>query len=73
MEQLLRDGYTTAGALDTWCIDCESEMPLLRSAMMLGDLKLIIPVLLPYWYDLQLCNLCELRVELQYIINNIIY
>ena len=30
-------GYTTAGALDTWCIDKESSMPLLRSALMLYD------------------------------------
>ncbi len=32
-----RLGYTTAGALDTWCIDKESSMPLLRSALMLYD------------------------------------
>ena len=32
-----RLGYTTAGALDTWCIDKESSMPLLRSALMLFD------------------------------------
>ena len=30
-------GYTTAGALDTWCIDKESSMPLLRSALVLYD------------------------------------
>lgn len=30
-------GYTTAGALDTWCIDKESSMPLLRSALVLFD------------------------------------
>ena len=30
---LKRDGFTTAGALDTWCIDKESSMALLRSAM----------------------------------------
>ena len=30
-----RLGYTTAGALDTWCIDKESSMPILRSALML--------------------------------------
>lgn len=32
-----RLGYTTAGALDTWCIDKESSMPILRSALMLYD------------------------------------
>ena len=32
-----RLGYTTAGALDTWCIDKESSMPLLRSALMLYE------------------------------------
>ncbi len=37
MGQLLSDGYTTAGALDTWCIDCESAMPLLRAAMLLFE------------------------------------
>ena len=45
MGELLSKGYTTAGALDTWCIDCESAMPLLRAAMLLfevtGDLKYI--------------------------------
>ena len=30
---LRRDGYTTAGALDTWCIDKESAISLLRSSM----------------------------------------
>lgn len=28
-------GYTSAGALDTWCIDCESAFPMLRSAILL--------------------------------------
>ena len=32
-----RLGYTTAGALDTWCIDKESSMPVLRSALMLYE------------------------------------
>lgn len=32
-----RLGYTTAGALDTWCIDKESSMPILRSALMLYE------------------------------------
>jgi hypothetical protein len=31
-------GFTTAGALDTWCIDKESSMPLLRSALLLHEL-----------------------------------
>jgi len=35
IEQLNEDGYTTAGALDTWCIDKESSYPLLRSALKL--------------------------------------
>jgi hypothetical protein len=35
VEQLNEDGYTTAGALDTWCIDKESSYPLLRSALKL--------------------------------------
>lgn len=33
--QLRTDGYTTAGALDTWCIDKESSISLIRSAMRL--------------------------------------
>ena len=35
LEQLYDDGYTTAGALDTWCIDKESSYPLLCSALKL--------------------------------------
>jgi uncharacterized protein YyaL (SSP411 family) len=35
LEQLNEDGYTTAGALDTWCIDKESSISLLRSALQL--------------------------------------
>lgn len=31
--ELLRDGYTTAGALDTWCIDKESAITILRGAL----------------------------------------
>lgn len=34
-DELLRDGYTTAGALDTYCIDKESSSPLLISALRL--------------------------------------
>ena len=35
--EFLANGYTTAGALDTWCIDKESSMPLLRAAFNLFD------------------------------------
>ena len=35
MSQLKTDGYTTAGALDTWCIDKESSISLIRGAMRL--------------------------------------
>ncbi len=31
------NGFTSAGALDTWCIDRESSLPMLRSAMMLFE------------------------------------
>jgi hypothetical protein len=31
------NGFTSAGALDTWCIDKESSWPMLRSALMLFD------------------------------------
>ena len=34
---LVRDGFTTAGALDTYCIDKESASPLLRDALALYD------------------------------------
>lgn len=37
MSQLLQEGYTTAGALDTWCIDCESAWGLLSGCMLLHD------------------------------------
>ena len=33
MKELEENGYTTAGALDTYCIDKESSMPLLRSSL----------------------------------------
>ncbi|MBR2607332.1 MAG: hypothetical protein IKC70_05315 [Bacteroidaceae bacterium] len=33
-----KNGYTTAGALDTWCIDKESSMPLLRASLNLFDI-----------------------------------
>lgn len=32
---LLEDGYTTAGALDTYCIDKESAIPLLKAGLLL--------------------------------------
>lgn len=32
-DELIHDGYTTVGALDTNCIDCESAWPLLRGAL----------------------------------------
>ncbi|MBE7053929.1 MAG: hypothetical protein E7391_06625 [Ruminococcaceae bacterium] len=35
--EFLRTGYTTAGAMDTCCIDKESAAPILRSALMLYD------------------------------------
>lgn len=38
LKALKTDGYTTAGALDTWCIDKESSMPLLRSSLMLYEI-----------------------------------
>ena len=34
-QELMNDGYTTAGALDTWCIDKESSITLLRSSLKL--------------------------------------
>ena len=43
--EFLRTGYTTAGAIDTYCIDKESAAPLLRSALMFyaktGDKRFI--------------------------------
>lgn len=38
--ELMTDGYTTAGALDTWCIDKESAITLLRSSIQLFKLTL---------------------------------
>jgi hypothetical protein len=37
ISELKNDGYSTAGALDTWCIDKESSITLLRSALMLYE------------------------------------
>jgi len=36
--ELERNGFSSAGALDTWCIDKESSLPLLRAALMLHAL-----------------------------------
>ena len=38
LSELKENGFTTAGALDTWCIDKESSLSLLRSAMRLHSL-----------------------------------
>lgn len=38
MTELREQGFTTAGALDTWCIDKESSISLLRSALRLHRL-----------------------------------
>lgn len=44
MNQFRELGYTTAGALDTWCIDCESAWPMLRSALALFYVKKIFHI-----------------------------
>lgn len=36
-KEFQENGYTTAGALDTWCIDKESSMPMLRASLMLYE------------------------------------
>lgn len=38
VKELYKSGYTTAGALDTWCIDKESAISLLRSSLRLYGL-----------------------------------
>jgi hypothetical protein len=38
IDAFLQDGYTTAGALDTYCIDKESAMPLLKTGLQLYEL-----------------------------------
>lgn len=38
INELKTKGYSTAGALDTWCIDKESSIPLLRSAINLYNI-----------------------------------
>jgi hypothetical protein len=37
ISELLEEGYTTAGALDTYCIDKESAIPLLKAGLSLYD------------------------------------
>ena len=37
-EDFNQRGYTTAGALDTWCIDKESSMPMLRASLLMYDI-----------------------------------
>ena len=53
-EELDREGYTTAGALDTYSIDKESASPLLRDALALydatGDKKYIVCAEKIAWY-----------------------
>lgn len=53
-DELLRDGYTTAGALDTYCIDKESSSPLLISALRLyrltGDRRYLQAAETTAWY-----------------------
>lgn len=52
--ELERDGYTTAGALDTYCIDKESSSPLLISALALhrltGDRRYLEAAEVTGWY-----------------------
>lgn len=52
--ELERDGYTTAGALDTYCIDKESSSPLLISALRLhrltGDQRYLDAAEVTAWY-----------------------
>jgi hypothetical protein len=38
LKELQTNGYTTAGSLDTWCIDKESSVPLLRASLMLHEI-----------------------------------
>ena len=37
-DDFAKNGFTSAGALDTWCIDKESSLPMLRSAIMLYEI-----------------------------------
>lgn len=39
MDSFLSDGYTTAAALDTYCIDKESAIPLLKSSLLLYQVE----------------------------------
>lgn len=53
-EDFSQQGFTSAGALDTWCIDKESSWPMLRSALMLyeatGDSAYISKAEKTSWY-----------------------
>jgi len=53
-DDFARNGYTSAGALDTWCIDKESSLPVLRSALMLfettGDSSYLKKAVKTSWY-----------------------
>jgi len=53
-EELEREGFTTAGALDTYSIDKESSSPLLRDALRLyeitGDKKYVVKAEKIAWY-----------------------
>jgi hypothetical protein len=52
--EFAENGYTSAGALDTWCIDKESSLPVLRSALMLfettGDSTYLDKAVRTSWY-----------------------
>ena len=53
-DEFARNGFTSAGALDTWCIDKESSLPVLRSALMLfevtGDSSYLAKAERTSWY-----------------------
>jgi hypothetical protein len=53
-DEFANQGFTSAGALDTWCIDKESSWPMLRSAMMLreatGDSIYLVKAEKTSWY-----------------------
>lgn len=53
-DEFSEQGFTSAGALDTWCIDKESSWPMLRSAMMLnkvtGDSTYLVKAEKTSWY-----------------------
>ncbi len=53
-DEFARQGFSSAGALDTWCIDKESSLPVLRSALMLfeatGDSSYLAKAEKTSWY-----------------------